>query len=72
MADCPKCGHPLSGVDGEHMPVFTGMQQWNGIAYSCPACNVLLSVEIDPIALKADIVAEVTAVVRRWLGWWLR
>jgi hypothetical protein len=67
MADCPKCNHSLSGVDSEHMTVFSGMQQWNGIAYSCPACHVLLSVEIDPVALKADIVAEVTASVRREL-----
>ena len=32
--------------------------KWRGVSYSCPFCFAILSVAIDPVALKADIVAE--------------
>jgi len=63
MAKCPSCNTQITAVNGEHVTVYSGMTQWNGIA-----CNTLLNVEIDPISLKADIVAEVADRVRRMLG----
>jgi hypothetical protein len=32
---------------------------WNAVSYQCPHCNIVLSVEIDPIAVKSDMVREV-------------
>ena len=68
MAKCPSCNTQITAVNGEHVTVYSGMTQWNGIAYVCRSCNTLLNVEIDPISLKADIVAEVADRVRRMLG----
>ena len=31
---------------------------WKCIAFCCPHCNSILSVQIDPIAIKTDIVNE--------------
>ena len=33
--------------------------QWNGVKYVCGSCGYILSVAIDPIAVKTDIVEEV-------------
>jgi hypothetical protein len=35
-----------------------------GLGLSCPSCQTLLSVAIDPIAVKADTVNEVVARLR--------
>jgi hypothetical protein len=42
-------------------PLAIGLLDPNigGISYLCPMCFELLGVAIDPIALKAEIVAEV-------------
>jgi hypothetical protein len=29
---------------------------WNTILYSCPHCQKVLNVQIDPVALKTDII----------------
>jgi hypothetical protein len=67
MAECHKCGRKLTTVHIDAVSVRGGRHQWNGAAYACPSCNVVLGVEIDPIALKADIVAEVVDQIRRLL-----
>jgi hypothetical protein len=36
---------------------------WKAISYQCPHCETVLSVEIDPIAVKADIVAEIAKML---------
>ncbi len=66
MASCSGCKNPLSCVRGEHITVQTATKNWNGIAYVCPSCDAVISVEIDPIALKSDIVmTEVVGRLRR-------
>lgn len=64
MSICPKCGMHISKVRLNNMPVDATGKQWVGVAYCCPACSVILSVAIDPIALKADIVSEVVLKLR--------
>ena len=56
---CPKCASPISYVNLETVSVKARGASWNGVSYLCPSCNAVLSVEIDPIALKTDIVREV-------------
>jgi len=60
MANCPYCDKPFSHVIAQDVSAGgTLSDQWNAIAYSCPSCHRALSVAIDPVAIKADIVREV-------------
>ena len=65
---CPTCGHPVLTVQAAKVTVYTASGQWDGLKYYCPRCGAVLCCEIDPIALKADIVDEVTARVLKGLG----
>lgn len=68
MARCPQCNATLSTAKAEAITIDGGPgQRWNGVAYTCPSCSAFLGVEIDPIALKADIVAEVVDQIRQIL-----
>ena len=64
MANCPKCDRALPTVDGEPIIVQTGLNRREGMIYSCPFCVVILSVQIDPIVIKSDIIEEVVDRVR--------
>jgi hypothetical protein len=62
----PHCGKTLSSVNIEHIDITEGLQvKWHGASFVCPWCNVVLSVGLDPIAIKADIVSEVVEALRR-------
>ena len=55
---CPKCEKSLSSVTVQPVDVklrFRGA--YRGVYYLCPFCHSILSVGLDPIALKADTVA---------------
>ena len=43
-----------------------GMGSFNGVVYSCPniSCQIVLSVGIDPVALKADTIDGVVKALR--------
>lgn len=57
FAKCPKCEKTLLGVNIEELDGYVrGRSSLRCIAYSCRSCNTVLSVEVDPIALKTDIV----------------
>lgn len=61
IGKCPKCEKMISSVSIEHVDVKEGVigpASWHGISYLCPYCRSVLSAQIDPIALKADIVSE--------------
>jgi hypothetical protein len=64
MAKCPKCEKLISSVNTSEIKVNSDGRIWNGIAYNCPFCFTALSVAIDPIALKFDIVSEVVAALK--------
>lgn len=54
---CPKCGEVVSSVRIEDVDVSLSSQiTWRGVSYCCPSCNAVLSVQIDPVALKTDII----------------
>jgi hypothetical protein len=62
---CPGCGKvpthlSFNGIEIKRL----GQNTWNGVTYLCPLCNTILGAEIDPIALKADIVNEVVKKLR--------
>jgi uncharacterized protein with PIN domain len=53
---CPKCEKVISSVKIEEIPASTGPggAEWNAVSYCCKSCNTVLSVQIDPIAIKTD------------------
>lgn len=63
---CPSCnqvfGAPL--MQGFTSGVMLG-SQWKCIAFCCPLCTTVLSAQIDPIAIKTDIVADLLAALRK-------
>ncbi len=62
---CPKCEKLLGSVKIEAVEGIVGFQSaWNCITLSCPFCNTILSTQIDPIALKADIIDGVVKKLR--------
>jgi hypothetical protein len=63
---CPKCEKLLTSVKIEPIDVQQGFQTaWHGVSLSCPWCRAILSVSIDPIAIKTDIVNEVVKALRK-------
>lgn len=64
MSKCPKCEQSLTQIRVEDVALNAGRKSWNGVSYCCPHCHTVLSVELDPIALKADIVKQVLYELR--------
>jgi transcription elongation factor Elf1 len=66
MSNCPKCEKLVSNVSISDATGFVGMQsKWKGIALSCMSCGTVLSVQIDPIAIKSDTLQELAALLRK-------
>ena len=55
-AICPKCDRPVPKVSivPLHATSGPGQDTWKGVAYTCPHCSVILSIQIDPIAIRTD------------------
>ena len=61
LQKCPYCKRNILSVELKDIDVKIAMKSaWRGVSYVCPHwdCNSILSVAIDPIALKSDIVNE--------------
>jgi hypothetical protein len=62
MGTCPKCDKPVSSVTTCNVEVNTipsPGHTWRGVEHCCPSCGCILGVQIDPVALKTDIVEEI-------------
>lgn len=57
---CPKCESVVSSVRIEEVTASTGIggTEWKAISYCCKSCDSVLSIQIDPIAIKTDTVNE--------------
>lgn len=55
---CPKCNTIISKVTVESVEV-EGAKSYKGVSYLCPSCDCVLSVQIDPVALNADLANKV-------------
>ncbi len=54
---CPKCEQIISHVNCDDVEVRVAFgTTWKGVSYNCPHCQTVLSVQIDPIAVKTDII----------------
>ncbi len=65
MGTCPKCDEPVASVWIEDCDIRSAGGTWRGIRYLCPSCRCVLSVSIDPVALKTEIVDEILAELRK-------
>lgn len=59
---CPKCENVirkflLEEVDGDSGP--GARTTWRCLTYLCPTCRTIVGVQIDPIAIKADLLKEI-------------
>lgn len=62
---CPKCEKVMPTLAIQAMPIPVGEKKaLRGVAYQCPHCQTVLSVGIDPLAIKADTLKA----VKRMLG----
>ncbi len=62
---CPKCESTITNVKIEGVDVYVSMnKRWRGVSYICPSCNSVLSVQIDPVALKTDIINGVVKKIK--------
>jgi hypothetical protein len=60
IGKCPKCDKLLTQVQAENMEIHEGLiSRWKGASFLCPFCHTILSVGLDPLALKADLVTEI-------------
>jgi len=56
IGKCPKCENLVSRVKIELVDasVAFGQTKWNAISCLCPSCNMILSIQIDPVAIMND------------------
>lgn len=66
MVTCPNCKSAITAVNIQDVDGRVAlMSKWKCIAHTCPQCSCVLSVQIDPVALKTDTVNAVLEALRR-------
>ncbi|GLQ48843.1 hypothetical protein GCM10010872_02920 [Dyella flava] len=67
MSKCPKCEMTISRFRMERIKAQESGSAllWNCLAYNCPHCGTVVSMQIDPILVRDEIVAEVKASLSR-------
>ena len=63
---CPKWDKLVTRLDMNTLDagvLFGG--QWKAVTFNCPMCSAVLGCQIDPIAVKTDIINEVKKLLGR-------
>ena len=57
---CPFCNAVLGRLAIESLDgtIYPDEPDWRLLAFQCPDCRSVLSVQVDPVALKNEIVRE--------------
>ncbi len=63
---CPHCDKTITTVVAEKMKIEIGQATWQGVSYYCPLCSSILSIQADPVAIKQDVISELTRVIELW------
>jgi len=65
LGKCPKCEAVVHRaiVNTLNLDVIGG-KSYLGLSYSCPQCQTILSVQMDPIAVKAETITDLVAALR--------
>lgn len=66
IGKCPKCEKLVSSANLNEIEasVFMGTK-WRTVTYNCPYCSTILGCQIDPIAIKTEIVSEILEGLKR-------
>lgn len=65
MNKCPKCNAIISYVNIGDIPIHVNSHpKWKGISYLCPFCSAILGLQIDPVAIKTEIVNDVRDLLK--------
>ena len=62
---CPKCEKFVSKAKVEYLEITGVGKTYNGISIVCPFCTTILGADIDPIALKTDIIQGVLKALKK-------
>ena len=65
MAVCPYCNAFMNGVRMTPMPGESKLTRWNCVAYCCPTCDRVISVDLDSSAVRADIVDHIQILAKK-------
>jgi hypothetical protein len=66
MIKCPKCDKAIDNVKIHSIAGVTQTdKQAKCTAYTCPSCNTMISVSIDPLALNANLMARMKNLLGR-------
>ena len=55
MYTCPNCKKPISEATTGIMPLNAGSKQIEGLVITCPLCETILGITIEPYALIEEI-----------------
>lgn len=62
---CPKCEKPVTRVNLHPIEASEPMgPKWKAVTYNCPSCNTVLTVQIDPVAIRTEIINGVVKALR--------
>jgi hypothetical protein len=62
---CPQCQNMIGSVRAEPIGVTNvGGGSFSGASYTCPHCQTILGVTVDPFAFKNEIAIEVVKRMR--------
>lgn len=62
---CPSCEKVINSIRIEQVDGQIHFRStWRCISYCCPSCDAVLSVQIDPVSLKAEVIAGVVEGLR--------
>lgn len=64
MGTCASCKKDFDRVVLTPIRAVHPHKTWNALSYDCPNCGVSLSVGIDPIAVRTDIISAIQSSQR--------
>lgn len=65
FGNCPKCDVAVKSVNLREIAIKAPGANWVGVSYQCSHCDAVLSVGIDPVALKNDLVDQIVEALRK-------
>jgi len=64
MGKCPHCENLIGSVIIDTVDGHADLTKWRTLLYKCPTCQKVLSCQIDPIAIRTDIVQQVVKEIK--------
>ena len=61
MPRCPRCEKSITKLDLQMLE----SGHYQAVAHCCPYCHGVLGAEIDPLAVRTEIVAQVEELLKK-------